>query len=99
MSCYSYVFVGHVHPIAANVTLASQDFAMSLPSEDRPIQGTLNITHSAIWRAGGEATMSRLKRKYGLRRSRYRGYDAEATGIGLGIFAHNVRRWAQRQAG
>ncbi|NMP25133.1 ISNCY family transposase [Sulfobacillus harzensis] len=50
------------------------------------------------WRAGGEATISRLKRKYGLRRSRYRGYEAVATGIGLGIFTHNVRRWAQRQA-
>ena len=50
------------------------------------------------WRAGGEGTISRLKRKYGLRRSRYRGYEAVATGIGLGIFAHNVRRWAQRQA-
>jgi len=50
------------------------------------------------WRAGGEATISRLKRKNGLRRSRYRGYEAVATGIGLGIFAHNVRRWAQRRA-
>ena len=50
------------------------------------------------WRAGGEGTISRLKRKYGLHRSRYRGYDAVAAGIGLGIFAHNVRRWAQRQA-
>ncbi len=49
------------------------------------------------WRAGGEGTISRLKRKYGLRRSRYRGYEAVATGIGLGIFTHNVRRWAQRQ--
>ena len=39
-----------------------------------------------------------LKRKYGLQRSPYRGYDAVATGIGLGIFAHNVCRWAQRQA-
>ena len=49
-------------------------------------------------RAGGEATISRIKRQYGLRRSRYRGYDAVAMGIGLGIFTHNVRRWAQRQA-
>lgn len=48
MPCYSYVFVGHVHPIAANVTLASRDFLMSLSSENRPIQGTLDITHSAI---------------------------------------------------
>lgn len=49
-------------------------------------------------RAGAEATISRLKRKYGLRRSRYRGYDAVAAGIGLGIFAHNIRRWAQRRS-
>jgi len=49
------------------------------------------------WRAGGEATISRLKRQYGLRRSRYRGDEAVATGIGLSVFAHNVRRWAQRQ--
>ncbi|MCY0878872.1 MAG: transposase, partial [Firmicutes bacterium] len=49
------------------------------------------------WRAGGEATISRLKRQYGLRRSRYRGYAAVAMGVGLGIFAHNVRRWARQQ--
>jgi hypothetical protein len=48
------------------------------------------------WRAGGEATISRLKRKHGLRRHRYRAYEAVATGVGLGIFTHNVRRWAQR---
>ncbi len=47
------------------------------------------------WRAGGDGTISRLKRKYGLRRSRYRGYEAMATGIG--IFTHNVCRWSQRQ--
>jgi len=46
------------------------------------------------WRAGGEATVSRLKRKYGLRRSRYWGRDRVAAGVGLGIFTHNVRRWA-----
>jgi IS5 family transposase len=50
------------------------------------------------WRAGGEATISRLKRHYGLRRSRYRGHEAVAIGVGLGIFAHNVRRWAQRRS-
>jgi IS5 family transposase len=48
--------------------------------------------------AGGDGTMSRLQRNYGLRRSRYRGYEAVATGIGLGIFTHNVRRWAQRHS-
>lgn len=48
MSYYSYVFVGYVHPIAANVTLASQDFTIRVPSEDEGIQGKLDITDSAI---------------------------------------------------
>ncbi len=47
------------------------------------------------WRAGGEATISRLKRKYGLRRSRYWGYEAVTLGVGLGIWVHNIRRWSQ----
>ena len=51
------------------------------------------------WRAGGEGTISRLKRGYGLRRTRYQGHDRVATGIGLGIFAHNVHRYTQRVAG
>ncbi len=51
------------------------------------------------WRAGGEGTISRLKRQYGLRRSRYRGHDRVTAGVGLGIFAHNVRRYAQRRVG
>lgn len=46
------------------------------------------------WRSGGEATISRLKRKYGLRRSRHRGKERVGTGVGLGILTHNVRRWA-----
>ena len=50
------------------------------------------------WRANGEATIGRLKQRYGLRRSRYRGRDRVATGVGLGILAHNVRRWARQQA-
>ncbi len=51
------------------------------------------------WRAGGEGTISRLKRKYGLRRSRYRGHDRVTTGVGLGVFAHNVHRYSRRMAG
>jgi IS5 family transposase len=50
------------------------------------------------WRAGGEGTMSRLKRRDGLRRSRYRGREPVTIGVGLGIFAHHVRRWAQRRS-
>jgi IS5 family transposase len=65
--------------------------ATRLAEERRPA-----FRRAQRWRAGGEGTISRLKRKYGLRRSRYREYEAVSTGIGLGIFAHNVRRWAQR---
>ncbi|MGC8490079.1 MAG: transposase, partial [Clostridia bacterium] len=51
------------------------------------------------WRAGGEGTISRLKRKYGLRRSRYRGHDRVTAGVGLGVFAHNLHRYSRRVAG
>ncbi len=45
---YSYVFVGHVLPIAADVTLAQQNFIIDIPSEDGRIRGIMDITHSAI---------------------------------------------------
>ncbi len=47
------------------------------------------------WRAGIEARISVLKRMYGLRRSRYRGYERVAMGVGLSIFGHNTRRWVK----
>jgi IS5 family transposase len=47
-------------------------------------------------RAGGEATISRLKRHDGFRRTRYRGHDRVTTGVGLGIFAHNVHQYSRR---
>jgi IS5 family transposase len=46
------------------------------------------------WRAGGEATISVLKRKYGLKCSRFRGDRGTKTWVGLGILAYNVRRIA-----
>lgn len=46
------------------------------------------------WRAGGEATISVLKRKYGLNRSRFRGDKGTKTWVGLGILAYNLRRIA-----
>ncbi len=47
------------------------------------------------YRAAGEAKISLLKRKYGLGRSRYRGFAGSKTWIGLGIWVHNLRRAAQ----
>lgn len=46
------------------------------------------------WRAGGEATISLLKRKYGIKRSRFRGADGTRTWVGLGILAYNLRKMA-----
>ncbi|WP_338824116.1 ISNCY family transposase ISMomu1 [Moorella humiferrea] len=46
------------------------------------------------WRAGGEATISLLKRKYGLRRSLSRGYEGTTTWVGYGILAYNLHRLA-----
>jgi len=42
------------------------------------------------WRAGGEAKISLLKRKFGLRRSRARGDAACAVWIGWGVITHNL---------
>jgi IS5 family transposase len=42
------------------------------------------------WRAGGEAKISLLKRKYGLRRTAVRGDRSTACWIAWGILAHNL---------
>lgn len=47
------------------------------------------------YRAAGEAKISLLKRKYGLNRSRYRGFAGSKCWVGYGIFAHNLQRAAK----
>jgi len=47
------------------------------------------------WRAGGEAKISLLKRKWGLRKSLVRGDAATAIWIGWGVIAHNLT-WMAR---
>jgi IS5 family transposase len=47
------------------------------------------------FRAAGEAKISLLKRKYGLSRSRYRGFVGSKSWVGFGILDHNLRRAAQ----
>ncbi|MBO8170119.1 MAG: ISNCY family transposase [Thermoanaerobacteraceae bacterium] len=46
------------------------------------------------WRAGGEGTISVLKRKYGLRRSLSRGYQGTKIWVASGIFAYNLQKLA-----
>jgi IS5 family transposase len=48
------------------------------------------------WRAGGEAKISLLKRKYGLDRSIYRGFDGTQCWVAEGILTHNLRMMARQ---
>ena len=50
------------------------------------------------FRAGGEARISLLKRKYGWRRSGARGIDRVKTWVGWGVVAHNLTKYARLQA-
>jgi transposase, IS5 family len=47
------------------------------------------------WRSGSEATISLGKRKYGLKKIRYRGFHNYAGGIAMGFVAQNLVRYAQ----
>lgn len=53
--------------------------------------------HLQRFRAGGEARISLLKRKYGWRRSRLRGLAGVQTWVGWGAIAHNLTRYARFQ--
>lgn len=53
--------------------------------------------HLQRFRAGGEARISLLKRKYGWRRSLVRGHDGTVTWVGWGAIAHNLTRYGRLQ--
>lgn len=57
--------------------------------QSRPFKRLIN------WRAGIEARISLLKRKYGLGKSHSRGYSGTSTWIGWGILTHNLVRSAR----
>lgn len=46
------------------------------------------------WRAGGEDTISLLNRKYGMRRTRLRGFDGARCTVAGAVWAHNLTRLA-----
>jgi len=46
------------------------------------------------WRAGAEATIGLLKRKYGLRRSLFKGTEGTQAWVGFAIMAYNLKRLA-----
>ena len=62
--------------------------------ERREYQSQFWFKYLQRWRAGGEALISYLKRKYRIGRSLSRGTDGTKTWVGLGILAHNLKRIA-----
>lgn len=55
------------------------------------------FTHYQKWRAGVEATISVLKRRFGLGRSLSRGRQGTSCWVGYGVLAFNLRRLATIQ--
>jgi len=51
------------------------------------------------WRTGSEGRISALKRRHGLRRSRYRGMDGMQRWVGLGVFSNNLLAMARADLG
>ena len=63
--------------------------------ERRDYQSQFWFRYLQRWRAGEEAQISYLKRKYGIGRSLSRGIKGTKTWVGLGILAYNLRQIAR----
>lgn len=59
------------------------------------LENTASFKRLKNWRAGVEARISLLKRKYGLGKSLSRGYEGTNTWIGWGILTHNLMNAAK----
>jgi IS5 family transposase len=59
-------------------------------AERRRLQRTRWFKKGQKWRTGCEGRISVLKRRHGLRRSRYRGIDGIKRWVGLGVIADNL---------
>jgi IS5 family transposase len=66
----------------------------SKSSERRKLQKTRWFRAGQRWRTGCEGRISVLKRRHGLNRCRYRGFEGMQRWIGLGVIADNVIRSA-----
>jgi len=59
-------------------------------SERRTLQRTRGFRSGQRWRTGCEGRISVLKRRHGLNRCRYRGFEGMQRWVGLGVIADNV---------
>ncbi len=57
-----------------------------------PVEATRNWRRRYRWRAGAEGRISHLKRRYGLNRTRLKGYAGAQVWVGYGVFASNLNR-------
>jgi len=62
--------------------------------ERRCYENSLWFRRLRKWRAGIESRIGTLKRKYRLRRSLFDGNKGTKVWVGLGIFAHNIDKFA-----
>ena len=66
--------------------------------ERRRIQKSRWFRRGQKWRTGCEGRISVLKRRHGLRRCLYRGFDGMQRWVGLGVIADNLMNIASRLA-
>lgn len=57
-----------------------------------PVEATRSWRRRYRWRAGSEGRISHLKRRYGLKRTRLKGYAGAQIWAGYGILAGNLDR-------
>jgi len=69
-----------------------------ISAERKAFQSTHQFKRLQRFRAGSEATISLLKRKYGLRRSLFRGDKGTKAWVGFGVFARNLQKIATIKA-
>jgi IS5 family transposase len=62
----------------------------SKSSERRKLQKTRWLRSGQRWRTGCEGRISVLKRRHGLNRCRYRGFEGMQRWVGLGVIADNI---------
>jgi len=72
------------------VTRVAVPSRSSKSSERRKLQKTRWFRAGQRWRTGCEGRISVLKRRHGLNRCRYRGFEGMRRWVGLGVIADNI---------
>ena len=75
---------------AMGVTRVAVPSRSTKNSERRKLQKTRWFRAGQRWRTGCEGRISVLKRRHGLNRCRYRGFEGMRRWVGLGVIADNI---------